>query len=460
MSNDKIMIPVEALEGSLRDYISPKEKNLLDRAEGFFNWQDVRRQNDLWPYARSTATAPKTHCSAKTDSGIEISGVNFASQDYLSLSSHPKIKAAAMEAIEEYGVHSAGSAALLGNTRQSLKLETRISQFIEGREIVLYPTGWSAGFAAIQGFVRPEDHVVMDVLAHSCLQEGARASTSNIHYHGHLNVTGLERRLQRIRKNDNTNGIIVVTESLFSMHSDTPDIAAMKDLCEKYDATLLVDCAHDFGCIGEDGMGHLGLQNMVDGADIIIGSFSKTFASNGGFIAVKTKAQAEYLKYFSATQTFSNALSPVQAAAVNAAFDIVQSDEGRERRKKLMDNILYLRESVTKAGLEALGDPSPIVPVRVGAEGVARIASQKLNEKGAIANLVEYPAVPQGGARFRVQVMADHCKEDIDELVSSMRAAMQEADTIYRGIREAGIEELKSIADEMAATPGKQSRAA
>ena len=451
--------PVEALEGSLRDHISPKDIKLLDRANGFYAWQDMRRQHDLWPYARSTATAPKTHCHAKSDSGVEIAGVNFASQDYLSLSSHPKIKAAAIEAIEEYGVHSAGSAALLGNTRQSLKLEERISKFINGREVVLYPTGWSAGFAAIQGFVRQEDHVVMDVLAHSCLQEGARAATSNIHFHGHLNTTGLERRLQRIRKNDSTNGVLVVTESLFSMHSDTPDIAAMKELCVEYNATLLVDCAHDFGCIGEDGMGHLGLQNMVDGADIIIGSFSKTFASNGGFIAVKTKAAAEYLKYFSATQTFSNALSPVQAAAVNAAFDIVQSDEGRERRIKLMDNILYLRESAAKSGLEALGDPSPIVPIRVGAEGVARIASQRLNEKGAIANLVEYPAVPQGGARFRVQVMADHCKEDIEMLIKSMHASMQEADTIYRGIREAGIEELKSVADQMAAVT-KQSAAA
>lgn len=459
MHNKEATYPVEALEGSLRDHISPKNTEILERATGFYKWQDARRQHDLWPYARSTATAPKTHCSAKSDAGDEISGVNFASQDYLSLSSHPKIKAAAMEAIEEYGVHSAGSAALLGNTRQSLKLENRISEAIHGREIVLYPTGWSAGFAAVQGFIRPDDHVVMDVLAHSCLQEGARAATSNIHFHGHLNLSGLERRLQRIRKNDNENGILVVTESLFSMHSDTPNLGAMRELCNEYNATLLVDCAHDFGCIGDDGMGHLGLQNMVDGADIIIGSFSKTFASNGGFIAVRTKAVAEYLKYYSATQTFSNALSPVQAAAVNAAFDVVMSEEGRERRIRLMDNILYLRESVGIAGLEALGDPSPIIPVRVGAEGVARIASQKLNEKNAIANLVEYPAVPQGGARFRVQVMADHCRDDIDQLVTGMKASMQEADSIYRGLREAGIEDLKSVASEMAGVK-KQSRAA
>ncbi len=438
---DNMNIPTAALGGSLRDYRTPEGINLLDRIDGFYDWQQVRREHNLWPYARSTSSAPKTHCSAMTDNGHTLQGVNFASQDYLSLSSHPAIKEAAIKAVREYGVHSAGSAALLGNTANSLKLERKIADFITGHEVVLYPTGWSAGFAAVQGFVRPGDHVVMDVLAHSCLQEGARAATTNIHFHGHLNLKGLERRLQRIRANDTQNGILVVTESLFSMHADTPDIAAMHALCKEYNAMLLVDCAHDFGCIGEDGIGHLSLQNMTHDADIIIGSFSKTFASNGGFIAVKTKSAAEYLKYYSATQTFSNALSPVQAASVHAAFDIVQSAEGKQRRKNLMNNILYLRSEMINAGLEALGDPSPIVPIRVGAEGMARIASRELSELGAIANLVEYPAVPQGGARFRVQVMADHTREDIDLLVKLMRQAMVSADEIYRTIREKGFAE-------------------
>jgi glycine C-acetyltransferase len=429
-------IPESALTGSVRDYKSPEGTDLIGRVSRFFDWQDLRRQHRLWPYAKSTSTAPKTHCSAKTDAGQRISGVNFASQDYLSLSSHPAVTQAAIAAIEEYGVHSAGSAALLGNTRYSLELERVISEFMHGREIVLYPTGWSAGFASVQGLIRPKDHVVLDVLAHSCLQEGAKAATQNIHFHGHLNVDALARRLQRIRASDKENGILVVTESLFSMHSDTPDIAALKAVCDQYDAKLLVDCAHDLGCIGEDGLGHLGLQNMLDKVDVVIGSFSKTFASNGGFIAVKTRATAEYLKYYSATQTFSNALSPVQAAAVLAAFGIVRSDEGRNRRRSLMDNVLYMRSEMAKVGLEALGDPSAIVPVRVGAEGLARIASRELASLGAIANLVEYPAVPQGGARFRVQVMADHKREEIDALVSIMLQAMRNADEEYRALRE------------------------
>jgi glycine C-acetyltransferase len=431
-----VMAPEAALQGSLREYRVLPGTDLLARVEPFYDWQDLRRQFDLWPYAKSTATAPKTVCTAMTDSGMAVTGVNFASQDYLSLASHPHVKEAAVRAISEYGVHSAGSAALLGNTKHSLELERVISEFLHGRQIVLYPTGWSAGFAAVQGFVRPDDHVVMDVLAHSCLQEGARAATQNIHYHGHLNIHALERRLQKIRATDSVNGILVVTESLFSMHSDTPDVRALRAACDEYKATLLVDCAHDLGCIGDDGLGHLGLQNMLDQVDIIVGSFSKTFAANGGLVGVNSRASAEYLKYYSATQTFSNALSPVQAASVLAAFEVVRSAEGRERRQRLMNNILYLRAETKRVGLETLGDPSAIVPVRVGAEGLARIASRNLHALGAIANLVEYPAVPKGGARFRVQVMADHQTEEIDVLVKAMLEAMRSGDIEFRSYRE------------------------
>lgn len=425
-------VPETALKGSLRDYRSPAGSDLVARVAEFYAWQDLRRSHDLWPYARSTATAPQARCDAKSDTGTPFTGINFASQDYLSLSSHPAIKQAAIEAIGEYGVHSAGSAALLGNTTNSLLLEDALSAFLGGRQIVLYPTGWAAGYGSVQGFVRPTDHVVLDILAHSCLQEGAKAATQHVHYHGHLNLDGLSRKLSRIRANDTENGILVVTESLFSMHSDTPDLAAMRALCDQFNATLLVDCAHDLGSMGADGLGHLGFQNAMDAADIIIGSFSKTFASNGGFIAVKDKATAEYLKYYSATHTFSNALSPVQAASVLAAIKIITSDEGKALRAKLMDNIVYLRQQMTRAGLEVLGDPSPIVPVRLGLESVGRFASRNLAAAGGIANLVEYPAVPQGGARFRFQVMASHTHEDIDQVVAILAKAMRDADLEYR----------------------------
>jgi glycine C-acetyltransferase len=416
--------PVVALEGSLKDFRAPKGPDIIERVHGFYDWQDLRRRHDLWPYARSTESAPLASCEARTDAGMAFTGINFASQDYLGLSSHPKIKQAAIEAIEKYGVHSAGSAALLGNTANSLALETALSEFLNGRDIVLYPTGWAAGYGAIQGFVRPYDHVLMDILAHSCLQEGARAGTQNIRYFAHLSAESLRRRLNAIRSKDTENGILVVTESLFSMHSHIPDLKAISDLCKEYNATLLVDCAHDFGAMGKDGLGSIGAYGILDDIDIIIASFSKSFASNGGFVAVKGKSPAEYLKYYSATHTFSNALSPAQAATVRTAVDIVRSDEGAQLRRHLMDNILYLRSQMEAAGAEALGEPSPIVPIRVGGEALGRLVARQLPHMGGVANLVEYPAVHRGDSRFRFQVMATHTRDDIDNAVKALSAAM------------------------------------
>ncbi len=342
------------------------------------------------------------------------------------------MKAAAKDAIDACGVHSAGSAAFIGNTRYSLALERAIADFMGMAETVLYPTGWAAGFGVIRGLVRSHDHVVMDGLAHSCLQEGAFAATRNVHLHGHLNVASARRHLARIRKRDTENAILVVTESLFSMDSDTPDIAAMQQLAREFEATLLVDCAHDLGNLGEDGRGHIGLQQMTGQVDIVMGSFSKTFASNGGFVCCNAPAVREYLKYYSAPQTFSNALSPVQAAVALKALEIVRSGEGRALRGELMRNITDLRRRLEQAGFEVNGEPSAIVPVMIREEGLARLIASLLPALGVVANLVEYPAVAKGAARFRLQVMAGHDRASIEQVVARMRQAFVAAEQVYQ----------------------------
>ncbi len=430
-------LPLETLTGSLREYRDPRGVDLFARVHGFHRWQDLRRQHGLWPYSKSTDEAPKPTTSAKDDAGRAFRGVNFASQDYLSLASHPAIKDAAKTAIDEYGVHSAGSGAFLGNTRYSLALERTISEFLQYEHTLLYPTGWAAGYGAIRGLIRADDHVVIDGLAHNCLQDGAIAATRNIHLHGHLNLQSVQRHLNRIRARDKENGILVITEGLFSMDSDTPDIAAMQELCREYKATLLVDVAHDLGNIGEDGTGHLGLQSVLGKVDIVMGSFSKTFASNGGFVACNSPEVKEYLRYFGSAGTFSNALSPVQAATVFKAFEIVKSDEGRNLRAALMKNILYLRGELARIGMEVIGNPSAIVSAKVGDEALARMVSQKLPALGVVANLVEFPAVAKGSARFRLQVMANHTKSHIDDLIGRLYSALDEVKTDYQAYRSA-----------------------
>jgi 7-keto-8-aminopelargonate synthetase-like enzyme len=414
----------DPLTGSLREYRDPQGSDLFHRVEPFYRWQDARRQHGYWPYSRSTEKAPQPICAVKDDAGRPIHGVNFASQDYLNLASHPAVKQAAKDAVDEYGVHSAGSGAFLGNTRYSLLLERKISEFLRLEHTLLYPTGWAAGYGVIRGLVRHDDHVVIDVLAHNCLQDGAMAATPNIHLHRHLNLPSIRRILAQIRSRDTENGILVITEGLFSMHSDTPDIPAMQQLCHEFDARLLVDVAHDLGNIGESGRGHIGEQQMTGKVDIVMGSFSKTFASNGGFVACNSPAVKEYLRYFGSSGTFSNALSPVQSAVVLKAFEIVQSDEGRALRRDLMRNSLYLRGALASEGFEVLGDPSAIVSVKVNDEAFARMVSQRLNRLGVIANLVEYPAVNRGSALFRLQVMAKHTRENIDVLLSALASAI------------------------------------
>ena len=412
------------LSGSMRDFRVPGGNDLKARGNAFFKWQDARRDAGLWPFSRSTQAGPGPVCGASDDRGIPMHGVNFASQDYLSMSSHPSIREVAIKTIKSHGVHSAGSSALVGNTNLSVALERKIADFLEMPEAILYPTGWAAGYGAIRGLVRSSDHIVMDMLSHTCLQEGANASTRNIYQFRHLDIEHCREKLVSIRAKDVENGILVVTEGLFSMDSDTPDIQALQSLCDEYNATLLVDVAHDFGCLGDDGRGHIGIQNMLGKVDIVMGSFSKTFASNGGFVACKSRALKEYLRFYSPSTTFSNALSPAQAAIVLEAFRIIESEEGRMLRAKLLKNILMLRSTLKAGGMDFYGDPSAIVCVKTGSEGLARLVSRQLPELGMLANLVEYPAVAKGAARFRMQVMAGHTDQNISDAVQRLRTAM------------------------------------
>ena len=409
----------------MKDFRVQKGPGLLDRCQAFFEWQDARRQTGTWPFSRSTETGPGESCAVRDDRGILAEGINFASQDYLSLSSHPAVAAAAKAAIDGMGVHSAGSSALVGNTSTSIALERRLADFVRMREAVLYPTGWAAGFGVIKGLVRSHDFIVMDELAHACLQVGAQSSTRNVVPFRHLNTDDARRKLARIREANPEAGIMLVTEGLFSMDSDTPDIGALQTLAHEYGATLMVDVAHDLGNLGPDGTGHIGAQGLLGEVDLVMGSFSKTFGSNGGFVATNRRAVKEYLRFYSPSCTFSNALSPAQVAAVTAALDIVQSEEGEALRQKLMENVLTLRDEVRRRGMDVHGDPSAIVAVKTGDEKLARLTARELPGLGLLANLVEFPAVAKGQARFRLQVMAGHSIEEVTAAAELLDAGMR-----------------------------------
>ena len=437
-----------ALQGTLADYVSFMDKTVASRpstatAESLLGrlsilpmgW-DILDEYGLDTYSKQIVGAVLPWARAKDRRGRPLAeGVNFGSQDYLSLSSHPLIRQAAVEAIEQMGVHVGGSAALMGNSEASVQLECELADWLHLKDCALFPTGWAAGYGAIRALVRERDHVVIDRLAHACLQDGARAATRQVHTFDHLSLVSLERQLVAVRESHPSAGILVVTESLFSMDSDIPDLKAHQELAHRYQATLLVDVAHDLGSMGPEGLGAIQAQGMLGKIDVVMGTFSKTFASNGGFVASNEPGLKLAIRFGCGPHTFSNALSPVQAQVVLKALEIVRSEEGAERRRRLHANTVALRAKLNKLGCEVMGVPSAVVPVLMGGTSQCRMVSRFLLAGGAIANAVEYPAVPRDAARLRLQVMADHSQNDIDTFVSVLAQAIREADATLVRLR-------------------------
>jgi 7-keto-8-aminopelargonate synthetase-like enzyme len=420
----------EAFAGNVAQFARPRGPDLLARNEPLRQWVERRQSVGVFPYARALMTAPASHTTLRDGAGREATGINFASQDYLSLARHPAVVEAATRAIRDFGVHSAGSGMLSGNTRMSLQLEEELGALLRAPQVMLFPTGWAAAFGTIVGLVRPYDHVVLDNLAHASLQQGAAAATPQVHRHPHLDVEAARNRLSAIRADDARCAILVVTEGLFSMDSDVGRLRELQETCRDYGAVLLVDVAHDLGASGPGGSGEVGIQGVLGEVDLVMGAFSKTFAANGGFLAMHSPAARIAISGYGGPWTFSNALSPVQTAVVSETLRIVRSGEGDELRARLAERIGQLRKGLAGHGIACLGQPSAIVPVPLGSEVLARLASALVNERGVLTNLAEFPAVAAGTARFRMQVMAEHSEQDVERAADVVADAVAEATSV------------------------------
>ena len=396
-----------ALHGSVAGFAQPRGPDLIRRTEALEAWCALRAGHGLWQGGRAPDPDP----------GL---GVDFASSDYLSLAAHPAVRKAGAAALLEAGPHSAGPATLPGPSRLSLALEASLAARLKLEHVILFPSGWSAAFGAITALVHERDYVVLDALLPPPLHQAARAATGKVVAHRHLDTGHVRELLAAIRARDPDNGILVVTRGLFDTDADLPDLPLMQHLCREYGATLLVDVSHDLGARGPGGSGTLGEQAMLGKADIVTGSFAKTFASNGGFVASGARAVKRQLEVFAGPHGHSSAMSPVQAACVLEALRIASSPEGDALRAALLHNVLALRAHLAETGMRCLGVAAGVVPLWIGSEQVARLAGRTLAREGVFAELVESP----GAARLRLQVMAGHSPGQLRQGARAIGAAV------------------------------------
>lgn len=412
----------------LPDHENPAGKRLGERNRPLAADVAAASKAGLWQYfRRHTGPAGLTTTTVLDEEGREWHGVNMGSQDYLGLASDARVHAAAIEAIQQFGVHSSGSAPMGGGSLMADRVAERLAPCLDVEHTLLFPTGWAAGYGTIRGLIRSYDHVVMDALAHNCLQHGAHAATPNVHPFVHNSTESLAKRLARIRAREPAVAILVVTEGLFSMDSDIPDLARTIELCQQYEAHLLVDIAHDFGVLGSTGRGALENLGLLAKVDVVVGSFSKTFASIGGFASFKEVANQRAVQGFSGSYTFSNYLIPPQLGAISAALDIAFSEEGQTLRAAVLENARYLRDELAKNQIETLGALSPMVIAVVGDETTARTAYSNLLESGYILNCIEFPAVRRGAARFRIQLTPQHTHSDLRSAARAISEAVKRA---------------------------------
>ncbi len=405
----------------------PGAGSMESRNEALHSWVRARASAGLWPYGLEARGGHGPETTVRHSCGAHVTGINLTTVDYLGLTQNERLREAGIEAIREHGVHTPSSGPLMGNSPDSTELEADVARFLGRDAAFLCPTGWAAGFAAISGIVRKRDWVVMDELAHQCLQQAAYGSTENVQLFRHLDNEHLDERLEAIRAEHPDEGILVVTEGLFSMDGDAPDLVGLVESARRHGALVLVDVAHDLGVVGPSGTGTIGAQGLLQEIDVIAGSFSKSFGTNGGFISSKSPAIEWAQLCFGGPYTYSTAMSPVQIRVAREALALVAGDEGDALREKLMQNVHYLRAGAEARGLTLFGEPGPIVPVHVGAETVSRLAGKIAFESGLIVTSLEFPVVQRGAARYRISMSPRFTEAQIDTALDLVAHSIEQA---------------------------------
>jgi 8-amino-7-oxononanoate synthase len=341
----------------------------------------------------------------------------FASYGYLGLLGHPRINAAAYAAIERYGTGTHGVRVLAGTLDLHLQLEATIARFKHAEDAICYSSGYVTNLTAVSTLVGRHDAVICDKLDHASIVDGCLLSGADYYRFRHNDMDDLERVLKKIEPDV---AKLVVVDAVFSMDGDIMNLPQVARLCRQYGAWLMVDEAHSLGVIGETGRGieeHFGLGGVID---IKMGTLSKTIPSVGGYLAGK-KELIHYFRHASRANIFSAALPPPQAAAAQAAIDLIRDEP--ERVQILRRNAAYFVRRLKSLGFDTMNTETAIVPILCGPDELAYEMVRACQQEDVFVLPVVSPAVPEGMARLRATVTAAHSLEEIDQALSVFASA-------------------------------------
>lgn len=389
--------------------------DLFKKCETYSQWLNGVKESGLYPYFHQLTSGQDTEVIMEGKDTIMI-----GSNNYLGLTSHPDVIKAGIDALEKYGSGCSGSRFLNGTLDSHVKLEKELAEFLCKEAVMTFSTGFQSNLGIISALVGRTDYVVCDKENHASIYDGCRLSYGKMLRYNHADMQDLERQLSSIGEG---HGILIVTDGVFSMGGDIAKLPEIVAIAKKFGARVMVDDAHGLGVLGKHGRGtaeHFGIEDEVD---IYMGTFSKSLASLGGYMAGK-KEVIDYVRHNSRPFIFSASITPASVACARKSLEILKNNPSRVQ--DLRDISGYMRQNLKKRGVKIVEmDETPIIPIYVYEDEKAFMACKLLLERGVYVNPVVTPATPPGQALLRTSYTATHTKGQMDKAADAIAQVLQ-----------------------------------
>jgi 8-amino-7-oxononanoate synthase len=381
-------------------------------------WYGHARDNGYYLFSQpmSTPPGPRIDLEEQLDHN-RLRLLNLASYNYLGLSYHPEVIAAAKKALDHYGLGAAGSPILSGTMEIHVQLEKALARFKKKDAVMVFPTGYSTNVGLIQALMRPGDWVIMDQNVHASIVDGAILSKANVRFFRHNRPDDLERKLR-----GTTGKRLVIIEGVYSMDGDEARLPEIVEVAKRHGARTMIDEAHSTFLYGKEGRGVAEKYGLEDEIDIHVGTFSKALGGMGGFVA-GSQALYNYLMGFARSRVFSCALSPAVSAGVLQALHIAEREP--QLRDTLWSNVAYMRGLLAEAGIDVGESTSQIIPIMIRNDRKIFGVAQALQRAGLYLQPIIYPAVAKNRSRFRISISAMHTPQQLDEAATILSDVLQ-----------------------------------